>query len=585
MDTQESRFIEHIPCPAEDKDNPGCGSSDANARYSDGHEHCHVCGRHTGPDGEAQGSPKKRKKMAGDLIPQGECVRLEKRKLDEETTKKFGYFITSAYIGKEKQPVQVANYYDADGNLVAQKVRGKDKAFSVRGDLTNALPFGAHAFQKTGKKLVITEGEIDAQSVAQAQGLQWPAVSIPCGADSEFDHNGQPLKNPGKKIKAYFGSIMEYLAGFEEIILMFDSDHQGVFSAKCAAEVIGPRAKIASLPLKDANEMLVAGREKELVDAIWRAKPWRPDGMVTMSDQREEARKPLERGRPWFFEGLTEMTLGKRDGEVVTLGAGTGSGKTTLFLKEVDHTVRIEERPVGLFFMEQTPKDTSRRLIGNMVNRQLHLPDSCTQEEFDGWWEQYPHHRVHMYDGFGSADVDRLVSLMEYLFFTHDVTDFFLDHLTALVAEEEDERKALDRIMKVLAAKANQHGWTLLLISHLRRPEKGVPHEEGGRVTQAQFRGSNAIGMWSHTLFGLERNSQAEDKEERSITCIRCLKNRYYGEGVGETRYYKMDRATGDFVACEKPSGGEHVVRRSFDEADDGMTPAPAGTDEEDIPF
>ena len=60
-------------------------------------------------------------------------------------------------------------------------------------------------------------------------------------------------------------------------MLMFDNDEVWVDESKECASVLPPnKCKIATLPLKDANEMLVAKRMKELVDAC---------GKLRLSDQ------------------------------------------------------------------------------------------------------------------------------------------------------------------------------------------------------------------------------------------------------------------------------------------------------------
>lgn len=77
----------------------------------------------------------------------------------------------------------IAPFYDEAGRIVAQKVRLPGKDFKVLGDLKAALPlFGQQLCRDGGKQIVVTEGEIDALSVAQAMGLNWPAVSVPNGA-------------------------------------------------------------------------------------------------------------------------------------------------------------------------------------------------------------------------------------------------------------------------------------------------------------------------------------------------------------------------------------------------------------------
>ena len=55
----------------------------------------------------------------------------------------------------------------------------------------------------------------------------------------------------------------------------------------------------------------------------------------------------------------------------------------------------------------------------------------------------------------------------------------------------------------------------LHLVSHLATPE-GRVHEEGGHVSIRHFKGSRAIGFWSHFMYGLERNTLAEEEDEGS---------------------------------------------------------------------
>jgi twinkle protein len=159
--------------------------------------------------------------------------------------------------------VQIAPYYDADGNMVAQKIRFADKTFAWLGDPKTALPFGANRFPKAGRMIVVTEGEIDALAMSQVQDNRFPVVSIACGADNPTDRDGNPL--PLNKIRKYAATHREYFRNFEKVIIMFDSDEQGRASARAFAEVIGPTARIAELPEHDAADMLKAGKTEQLI--------------------------------------------------------------------------------------------------------------------------------------------------------------------------------------------------------------------------------------------------------------------------------------------------------------------------------
>jgi twinkle protein len=108
----------------------------------------------------------------------------------------------------------------------------------------------------------------------------------------------------------------------------------------------------------------------------------------------------------------------------------------------------------------------------------------------------------------GRTEWDSIKSRIRFLRHAQDVRIFYLDHLTALAAAEDDERTALERIMSEMAALAKELQIVLIFVSHLATPE-GKPHEEGGRVMIRHFKGSRAIGFWSHYMIGLERDQQA----------------------------------------------------------------------------
>ena len=85
-------------------------------------------------------------------------------------------------VGRYKnQLCHIANFYDESGAVVAQKIRLPQKNFMALGDFSKAGLYGSHLWSG-GKKLVITEGEIDALSVSQIQDYKWPVVSVPNGA-------------------------------------------------------------------------------------------------------------------------------------------------------------------------------------------------------------------------------------------------------------------------------------------------------------------------------------------------------------------------------------------------------------------
>jgi twinkle protein len=531
---------------------PKCGSRDNLGRYSDGHAYCFGCGYYEHGDGEGAEHHVTKEAEGVDFL-RGEVSGLPARQISAATCQFFGYF-KSEYRGRK---CQVANYYAPDGMLVGQKLRFADKTFKVLGDVTKkALPFGAHKWSRAGKRIIVTEGEIDALSVSQIQGNKWPVVSIASGA--------------GPQVRKNIGAMREYLLGFDQVVLCFDNDTVGTLAAQTAAEVIGPTALITRLPLKDANEMLVAGRAEELVNAMWRADRYRPDGIVVPTSLREQVLNGPKIGVPWPWEALTKQTYGRRRGEIITVGAGTGIGKTTVLLQIAEHAITQQNEKVGLFFLEASPADTLLRLAGMHARKTFHIPDGTwTQPELEGALDALElDDKVFLFESFGAVKWDQIEERMRYLANVEDVRFFVLDNLTALAAAEEDERLGLDRIMAALGGLVTELEVSLLLVTHLSRPDgKSKSHEEGGRVMLRHLRGSNAVAMWSSLVYGLERDQQSEQHSD--ITIVRCLKDRFTGRATGKKFGLHYEHDTGLLVECAIPEEGD-TRGKAFDDESNG---------------
>lgn len=511
--------------------NGGDNSEDNLARYADGGAHCHACGYHE--FGDESDRPVKQQKAAGliDYTPS----RLPMRGIEEEACKKFGYGYGEYHGAK----VQVATYCDSNGRPVAQKLRDKNKKFVITGDAKKMGLFGEHVWKSGGKILVITEGEIDALTVSQLQQNKWPVVSLPNGASSA-----------AKSV----ANSLEFVESFEKVVLMFDMDEPGREAAKAVADILSPgKAHVARLPLKDANECLLEGKGKAVIDAMWNAKPYRPDGVISISEVAAKAAQDIEVGRPWPWKTLTDRTYGRRYGELYGFGGGTGCGKSTVFKQIAKHIIETEKVPVGLIMLEEPPSMTAKTLAGMCMGQRVHVPEvqydreelRATLERLDG--------RVYLYDHFGSMCFDVIKQKIRYMVRALGVRDIFLDHLTALAAAiDTDERKAIDAIMAELSSLTQELDCTIYYVSHLTTPE-GKAHEEGGRVLEKQFRGSRSIAYWSHFLFGIERDKQ----DEGGATVFRVLKDRFTGDAAGLRFGLRYSTETGLLEECPLPTDGD----------------------------
>lgn len=456
----------------------------------------------------------------------GEPVPLSKRAITQVTCEKWDYHKGTF----SDRPVQIANYRDAGGLPCAQKIRFADKTFKFIGDPKSAVLYGQHLWAPGGKMVVVTEGEIDALSMSQVQDNKWPVVS---------------LKNGASGAKKDLQGSLEWLESFETVILMFDMDEPGQKAAQEAAALFSPgKVRIAKLPLKDANEMLVAGRVKELIQAMWNAQPWRPDGIVSMHDlRRQVVEEEVVHAIPYPWYGLTAMTHGQRLGELVTWTAGSGIGKSAI-VSEIAYDLITRDEPVGMLMLEHNVRRAALNLLSVHMNIPLRITRSdLTPEEiaegFDGMLKD---RQVYLYDHFGSTEIDNLLAKVRYMARGLGVRWVILDHLSIVVSglEGDDERRLIDRAMTQLRTLVEDTGIGLHLVSHLKRPD-GKGHEEGAQTSLSQLRGSAAIGQLSDMVIGLERDQQGDDP---NLTTVRVLKNRFSGD-TGVACGLRYDPITG----------------------------------------
>ncbi len=518
------------PCPS-CRERGQDRSGDNLIRYADGGSYCFACG---GAGERIEGSsatptqtttPKK-----SSMINNLEYGALIKRGITEETCRHFNYAMGVTSRGTK---VQVATY--TKGNATAQKTRDAKKNFMFLGEPKLVGLWGQHLWKDGGKKVCITEGEIDAMSLSQLQNNKWPVVSVPNGAAGAA---------------AIIAQEIEWLNKFDKVVFMFDMDEAGQKAAKECGAVLPPgKAYIARLPMKDANLCLTNGKGKELLSSMWDAAAYRPDGVVDISSVVDEACEPVEQGLDWPWPSLTKKTYGRRRAELYGFGGGTGTGKSTAFKQVAKHVLENDDLPVGLIFLEEQPKLTAKTMAGMMMGKRVHVPGveydvEELRETITGMGG-----RVFFYEHFGSMSWSVIQEKIRYMVRALGVRDIFLDHLTALAASiDTDERKAIDKIMAELASLTQELDCTIYYISHLTTPE-GKSHEEGGRVLEKHFRGSRSIGFWSHFLFGIERDKQ----DLEGVTTFRVLKDRYTGDSNGLTFGLAYSKLTGLLEECSLP--------------------------------
>lgn len=520
---EQSEFVKHIPCEK-------CGSSDANSIFTDGHQYCFACETYVNGDTD----------MDTDItidhsLISGDVRELKSRSLSMQTCQKFKYM-----IGKlDGKPVQIATYTDEDGTAVAQKIRFADKSFRIVGNAKAMGLYGMNVWgHRGGKQIVVTEGEIDCLSVAQSMGLKWDCVSVPNGSQSA---------------KKYIQKAYEWLSKYERIVFAFDMDEQGQKAAKECVELFPQNGYIAHLSRKDANEMIQHGETKELVNAIWSAKQYRPDGIVKAEDlwDRLLEDEVVESFR-LPFSGLHEKLAGIRKSEILTVVAGSGIGKSQI-CREIAHCLMNQGQKIGYLALEESVSRTLLGLMSITANRRLHMEQGEVDKDElkDIFDKTVQKDRVVLYDHFGSTGSDNLLNKIRYMVRV-DMCDFIvLDHLSIVVSGTDEqstsERILIDKTMTRLRTLVQELGCGMILVNHLKRPEGNRGHEDGLATSLSHIRGSASVGQLSDTVVGAERSHHSDNP---NITTLRVLKSRYSGE-TGPCGQISYDPETGRLTDTE----------------------------------
>lgn len=522
---------------------PECGSRDNVAVYDDGGKHCwgsgcnyHVSGGSSGPSAFKQNT-----KSVMEMV--GTVNNIPDRKISKTTCNKFK--VRVAFNTKGEIETHHYPYVNTKTNepTAVKRRECATKGFSWTGDRTDIGLFGQQTCRGKGKYITITEGELDALAVSEMFDNRWDVVSIRDGAG-----------NAARDIK----SQLEFLEGYDTVVVCFDNDKAGQEGTDSIKDLFSPnKLKVVRLPegFKDAGAMLMAGETQTFVKSWWDAKVYRPDGIVAGTDTWDAlvANRNIK-STPYPWEGLNELTRGHRAGELVTVTSGSGMGKSQL-IRELEYDILLRcEGNIGILALEEDISRTALGIMSVAANRPLHLEEDTDTESLRPFWEStLGTGRYYLLDHWGSTSADNLLSRVRFMAKALDCQRIVLDHLSIVVSSQEsgDERKAIDEIMTKLRSLVAETGITLFLVSHLKR-SSGTAHEDGGRISLSELRGSQSIAQLSDIVIGLERDQQAEDEAVRNTTVVRVLKNRYTGE-TGPACYLNYNRETGRMTETSKP--------------------------------
>jgi twinkle protein len=252
------------------------------------------------------------------------------------------------------------------------------------------------------------------------------------------------------------------------------------------------------------------------------------------------------------------MWMGLRDGEVTTIAAGSGIGKSTI-ARHIAYHLRTEHRlKIGNIYLEED-NDTSVSAYvalhqGVPLKNVLANPESISDADWDAALAAVVWDGMLFYDHFGSLESERLLTMMRFMA-ASGCRFIVLDHISIVHSgtETNDERKDIDILMTKLASFVKETGVGVIAVVHLKR---GKNYNEGDAISLTDMRGSASIEQLSFNVLGLERDQQ--DNDQKLFAQMRSLKCRITGE-TGEADRLKWNVKRGQYEVagpeCFDPAG------------------------------
>ena len=526
-----------------------CGSSNAKQVFNkeDGTQDafCYACDKYD-PMGNHTTVTKNYKEYTQTMtmpdVSKLKSLEIPDRMISKDTVEYYGVRLALS----EVDGTTITEHYYPDhnnGELIGYEVRDcVSKNFKAIGNRKGSFDLWGQSLAPLARKLFITEGRLDAMSLHQVIIDNTPAkyaqykpavVSLTRGVSSavkDILHN------------------KEFISKYEEVILVLDNDEAGKKATKDILKLL-PMAKTAILSEKDASDMLVKGKGKELYQAcVWNSQYLRQGEVVDVHDFLEKAMERPKMGLTFPWPSITKLCFGIRPHTVHVIGSAPKIGKTDHQHQLCHHLIYNEKVKIGMFDLENSPIRTAKKLASKEAKLDFTRPDREYSDELLRSTLTSLDGKVRFYDRSGSRDWEDIRVAIEEMHLLDGINIFIIDPLTALISrfDSSSANDKLNEICTDMADLVQNYPITIFCYSHVNpKPKSAKSHEQGGKVLSGEFTGSRAMEKWFHYGHGISRD-RSEDcpAEEKNMSRFTLLFDREYGQSGGCDVYYDEDTVT-----------------------------------------
>jgi replicative DNA helicase len=282
-------------------------------------------------------------------------------------------------------------------------------------------------------------------------------------------------------------------------------------------------------------------------------------GFTTMQVDPEEHIKSLAARRdalsPFGISFLDECLGGISNEDLIVIGADTGIGKTQLSLSLGIHSA-VNGRKVDYFALEAYEKELQDRVTYRAFAKmffqayregKVKYDDIDPQDYLNGAYVgKYDEiiraaaQSVSQIQNFHAYYPKSILSLeafiKKFMAIKNDTDLIIVDHLHYFDYDEEQENRAIKRIVMELKLLSNVHKKPIILVSHVRKMDKRNPQDVPMIV---DLHGSSEIAKNATKVVTFGR--YYSDDYGDDYTCVAAFKNRFGGNRVYSAALIKYD--------------------------------------------
>lgn len=421
--------------------------------------------------------------------------------------------------------------------------------------------FGQFRFRNSNSRdVLVVGGEVDQLSAFQMikdhydkKGGEYEPVPVVSATIGESGAHKQLQKQYG------------WLDRFDRILLCLDNDKAGKEAIDKIAKVL-PRKKlfVVNMGLKDPNEYLKQGREKEFMGCYWKAKAYVPSGIIgsnaLIEKIKQNALVPKIPLPPFMYKLQRLMAGGIPLGRIVNIGSMSGAGKSTFCEELVYFWIFNSPHRIGIVSLEADAGQYGTQLLSRHVGRKIDLIETPEEkvefleradiaeasEHLFSYEDGAPRfYLVHDRDG----GIDVLKSQVEQLVVECDCKVIIIDPLQDVLDGLPNEEQAV--FMRWQKGLVKSHNVTFININHVRKSGQGSKaNSTGADLHEEDLQGSSAIFKSGACNLLFTRNKEAENELEKNTTIMKMTKCRWTGQTspvAGKFLYVNSEHRLYDF--------------------------------------